>query len=224
MKKNNDLLKDLHIGSIIKEIALQKGVSSKRIATLINYDQHNADKIFKMDDMNIEDVVRISCLLEYNILDLFAKKYLPHLPYTVNHIKSESYLIKIDMRTLRITTNEPINNYDFLKEIHIGQYIKEVAKRKDWYEQEVANKLGCSQGSIRFLYKHKNLKVKTLIKISNALQYHFIAEVYLSRMLIVSLTDKFDGCIILLNSQQIRILNPKDNTTSVFFFFFNDKK
>jgi plasmid maintenance system antidote protein VapI len=72
--KNNEYLPELHIGKIIKEIALQKGVASKQIAAVIHYDAHNAEKIFKMNDMTIDNVVRISYLLKYNILDFIAQK------------------------------------------------------------------------------------------------------------------------------------------------------
>ena len=57
----------------------------------------------------------------------------------------------------------------------------------------------------------------TLVKISNVLQYNFIAELYLSKMVILSSWDKFDDCIIVLSPQQVRILNPNSNTLLMIF-------
>jgi len=98
--KKNDSLKDLHIGKIIKEIALQKGISSKKIAAAIHRDQKNADKIFRVNDMDIDDIVCISYLLEYNILELIAKKYLSHLSFSCNFDGAKLCLLKIDMKKI----------------------------------------------------------------------------------------------------------------------------
>lgn len=221
--KHDDFLKDLHIGKIIKEIALQKGVSSKKVAAVIHHDKNNADKIFKMNDMNIEDVVRISYLLEYNILDFIAQKYLAHLPYASKPVNVESCLLKIDMRTQRVITYDSFNNCDFLKNIYIGQQIREIAQKSNLNEHDMAKRLQCSQGRVSMLYGSKSLKLKLLISISNALQYHFIVEVYLSQMVIPVSSDKFDGCIITLNPEQIQIINPKTNT-ALMIFQRNDTK
>jgi transcriptional regulator with XRE-family HTH domain len=217
MKKNNDFLKDLHIGRIIKEIALQKGISSKKIAGIINHDQNNADKIFHANDMNIEDVIRISYLLKCNILELITKNYLSHFTCTNHSIVAESCLLKIDMRTQIVTIYDEFCNSDFLKNIHIGKHIREIAKKKEWNGKDMANKLHCSQGMISNLYRSKSLKVKTLIQISNALEYHFIAEIYLSQMIIASFLDMLDNCIITFNPHQIRILNANDKTIVIAF-------
>ncbi|MCL2246088.1 MAG: hypothetical protein FWC10_03130 [Lentimicrobiaceae bacterium] len=78
-----------------------------------------ADKIFRLEDMDIEDIVHISYLLEYNILDYLVKKYLSHLPSNTNIIDTESCLLKIDMRTQRVINYNILYNCDFLKNILI---------------------------------------------------------------------------------------------------------
>jgi len=113
--KNSELLKDLHIGRIIKEIASQKNISTKKIANVINRYQKNADKLFRLNDMDVEDIVLISYLFEYNILYLLSDKYLPHLPYSNNFISDKSCLLKIDLRNNNVTTYNSFNNSDFLK-------------------------------------------------------------------------------------------------------------
>jgi len=220
--KDDDILKDLHIGKIIKEIALQKGVSSKKIAATIRRDLQNADKIFKMTDMDVEDIVNISYLLEYNILEFISQKYLSHLPYIGKSFSADSCLLKIDMRTERITTYDAFNS-DFLKKTHIGQHIRELAKKKKWNERDMANIIHCSQGWISILYGSKSLKIKKLIQISDTLHYNFIAEVYLSQMVITISPDKFDNCIIALHPDKVRIINSDDNTVLMVFRQSNDK-
>lgn len=215
--KNNDPFKDLHIGSVIKEIAIQKGIPSKKIAEALSRYQQNADKIFRLKDIDIEDAVRISYLLEYNILDSVVKQYLSHLPCSAHQISTEACMLKIDMRTQRITTYESFNNCNFLKKTHIGQHIKELAKKQEWNEQDMAKQLHYSQGWISILYRSKSLKVKTLMQISDILQYNFIAEVYLSQMIIVSSLNFLDDCILAFNPHQIRILDPKDKTLLMLF-------
>ncbi|MCL2290131.1 MAG: helix-turn-helix transcriptional regulator [Bacteroidetes bacterium] len=222
--KKNDSLKDLHIGRIIKEIALQKGISSKKIAALIHRDQKNADKIFRINDMDVEDIVCISYLLECNILELIAKKYLSHLSCSHNFDSAELCLLKIDMRNRRVITDGAGNHYNFLKEIYIGQHIRELAKKNGWSQQDIAKQLHCAQNSVSDLYKRKSLKIKKLIRISDALQYHFIAELYLSQMMINSSFNKIDHCIITIHSQQIRIVNPNDKTNVMVFRRYDDKK
>ena len=76
-----DFLQDLHIGKMIKGVALQKKVASNKIAYAINRYQNNADKIYNLDDMDADDVVRISYVLEHNLLEDISHKYLAHLYY-----------------------------------------------------------------------------------------------------------------------------------------------
>ena len=222
--KKNDFYSDLHIGKIIKEIASQKGISSKQIATVIHRYQNNADKIFKLEDMDIEDIIHISYLLEYNLLDLVSKKYLSHISCKSNLVVEETCWLKIDMLTLRVTTYEVKNDYNFFKKIYIGQHIKEVAEQKHWSEQMLAMKLNCSQSAISHLYNNKSLKVKSIIHISNVLQYHFITEVYLSKMSICPSSNILDNCIITFSPNQVRISNFHDKTVLMVFDRNNDKK
>ena len=215
--KNNDFLKNLHIGKIIKEIAIQKGVSSKKIAELILRYQQNANRIYQLDDMDIEDVVLISYLLEYNILDFVVQKYLSHLPFPNYYIGAVSRLMKLDMENKQVVIYDPFKNYDFLKSVHIGQQIKEVAEKNNWNEQDLAKQLQCAQSMVSYLYQSKSLKIKTLIRISDVLQYHFIAKIYLSQMVIVSSLHITDGCIIMLNPLQVHLKNLNGETLTIIF-------
>ena len=79
MKKDN-FLKDLHIGSIVKDIAYLKRIHARQLAEAINRYPNNADKIYKLEDINTEDVVIFSYILEHNILEMLSDKYLSYLP------------------------------------------------------------------------------------------------------------------------------------------------
>jgi transcriptional regulator with XRE-family HTH domain len=221
---HNASLKNLHIGKIVKEIAQRKGISSKQIAAIIHYGHNNADKIFKMEDMNINDVVTISYLLKYNILDLIAQKYLSHLPLQNYVYDEESFLFKVDMRTQRITSYETFNNCDFLKNINLGEHVRKIAEEKGYTEQDMAKRLHCAQSTICHLYKRESLKIKTIITISNLLGYHFIAELYLFQMVILSSMDLFDDCMIAITSQQVRIFSPNSNNLLMIFQKNDTKK
>jgi len=219
-----EILNNLHIGSIIKEIAIEKGISSQKIANTINLYQHNSDKIFKRTDMYVDDVAHISYLLEYNILDMLAKKYLLHIPHTDSRIESDLCLLMIDMNTLRVSYNQTCSNCNFLKETHISSHIKEVAQKKRWNIKDMANQLHCTPSMISYLYSCKTLKVKTLIRISLALNVNFIAEVYLSQMITDFSLSKFYDLIISIHSQQICITSSNDKTILMVFQRNDDKK
>jgi len=109
------------------------------------------------------------------------------------------------------------NTHKLLEKIHIGQYIREVAKKREWNEQDFAKQLYCSQSTVNDIYRRKSLKVKKLIQISNVLQYNFIANIYLALTDIVAFTNTLENCMITLTPQQIRITNLNDKTTSISF-------
>ena len=202
--KKEDYIEDLHVGSIIKDIAHQRHVSARTLIDAIRpYQTYNPDKIYHTDDMECADIVTISYLLRHNILDFIAKKYLFHLPFPDCVVNAEARLMKIDMEHQRVMICDPLNNCDFLKKTHIGQNIRKFAERKGWKQQDVAKQLGCSQSTVSDFYGSKSLKVKTLIWVSDALQYHFIAEAYLSQMLIVPFLNMINGYTITFSAEQV---------------------
>jgi hypothetical protein len=89
--ENNIFLKDLHIGRIIKETANRIQVSSSKIAETILRYQKNANKIYGLEDMHVDDIVQISYLLKFNILEALSKEYLSHLPSIKNQSRQENF-------------------------------------------------------------------------------------------------------------------------------------
>jgi len=221
--KNNDFLKELHIGKIIKDIACHKGISSKKIAEVICRYQQNTDKIFKANDMCTEDVVRISYLLEHNILDFLAKEYLSHLPATEHFIEPATCLLRIDVKKRHITHYKTCCHREFLKKAHIGQHIRAVAKKMAWREQDMANLLQCTQSMISYWLSKKSITVKTLIRILLALQYHFMAEVYLSQMVIDFAITRFNDFILTVHTHQIHVTPSNGDDGLMVYRRIDDK-
>jgi len=216
MKKNN-FLKHCHIGRTIKSIAKEKQVASRSLAnTIIRY-QNNADKIYNLEDMDVGDVVKISYALNYNILEMLSDDHLYHLPVIENQSDHASYTITLDIQTESFIIKQSAGNSNFLSDIHIGSYIRRLAREKGWSTKHIAKKLHCAPNTVSDLYNRKSMKVKKLLRISDALGHNLIAEVYLSRMRFAPDLELFDQCKIIINEHKVRIVNPKDQTFSMEF-------
>ena len=127
----NDSYQNLHIGGLIKEIAEQKQIPSRQLADAINRYKKNADKIYKLKDMDVEDVVRISYSLECPILEHISEKYMYHLPPVRNKPAQEQLAITFYIKTRRYDLHGITKSCDFLNNIHVGQYIKDMAEKTD---------------------------------------------------------------------------------------------
>ena len=209
------LLEDLNIGNMIREIAIQKQVSARKIAEAINRYDGNSDKIFKLDDMYVEDVISISILLNYNFLKVISDKYLSHIPFTGEILKQENFSIILNMPSNCFHIKKCIKQEN--NKIHIGDYIKDVAKKKEIKEQYIADQIGRSQGLISHLYKQKTMKIKRLIKISTVLNHNLISEVYLSTMDISFSHHLFDGCKVELNTKYTEIEKQNEGLFTLIF-------
>jgi len=175
--KSSKKLEKLHIGAMIKKVAQKKEISSRDIANTLSTYRQNSDKIFRMDDMNIEDLVRISFLLKHNFLHFIVKEFIPHLNFSV--IVPELKSVAAEGSHIPINN---IHNCDFLNQILIGDEIKRVAAQKNWNGQKVTEVLKYTPAMVCYLYHRKSVKVKKLIEVSDAFQYDFISNVYLSEM------------------------------------------
>jgi len=82
--KYKKYLKSLNIGSLVKDIADIMQISSCKIVNVLNPVRYegNENKIFKLNDIDTKDLVRISFLLNYNFLERLSNEYLPMLPVT----------------------------------------------------------------------------------------------------------------------------------------------
>ena len=220
--KNNGLFKQLHVGKIIKDIAKQRQVSSSVLANVINRYHQNTDKIFRLEDMDVEDVVQISYALEHNILEVLSDDYLCHLPSVASKPEHENYSITLDLPSERFKIKKHAGNCDFLDDIHIGEHIRSLVEKIGWNAKRLAKMLNCAPNTISDLYAKKSLKLKKLFRIADALGHNLIAEAYISKMCIVSDFELFEQCQININTQKIRIINPKDKTLLMVFLRQDD--
>jgi len=205
---------DFHIGKIIKKIVSQKHISSANLIKAIHRYQKNADKIYNLEDMDVEDLIRICYVLKYNILEWLSKKYLSHLPNIISGSEQEIYSLTLDMQTKRFTVTGNTGNCDFLKDVNFGAHFRKLAKNTGWHSKYLETKLNCSQSTISDLFNSKSLKVKKLFRISDLLRYNLVEDVYLSKMCIVPYLH-FEECIIKLTNQKITIMNPNNSTFSM---------
>ena len=220
--KNNDLYEKIHIGRIIKDIARQRHVSSGVLTQAISRYQRNADKLFRLEDMDVEDVIRISYALKYNILEMLSNDYMQQLPLIEYKHKHECYSITLDLPIKRCVIKNNAGNCDFLTDIYIGKHIRSVVEKLGWSAKYLATRLSCAPNTISDLYAKKSLKLKKIFRISDALVHNLITEVYLSKMCIVSDIDLLEQCRIIINTQKINIINPKNSTFSMVFLRQDD--
>ena len=206
---------DFHIGNMIKELASQRGITSDQLAKAINRYKANESRIFKLADMNVDDVIQISYLLKYNILEKLCDKYLSYLP--INRKKSEyqQYIVTFDMRTKRYTKHGNSGNCDFLKDIHIGPFIKMLAKENKWNEQDVATQLHYTQSEVSDLYRREHIKVKQLFYLSDALS---IAPV-LKRLSCQKSFTFFGNHIFLIGSRRLVGIGLRDKADCFHWFY-----
>ena len=223
--KNNDLLSDIHpvpqidyhLGSLIKEVARQKGVSAKQIADTIRIYQNNAEKIFKRDDMDVEDVVKISYLLEHHFLEDFSEKFLSHLPVIKSQLALEKFAITLNLKTKRYDLHGNTGSYEFLDHIHFGKYIQKLAKQNRWNEQSVADRLNCAQSTVCDLYNRKSVRLKKIVQLSNIFQHHILSALYLSNMMIIPPLKMIDQCKITVIDNHICLTKLTDIKSSMIF-------
>jgi len=97
--KNKANFKTLHIGSMIKEIAMKKDISSKKLASVIPRDKNNFDKIYHVNDMDCDNMVKISYMMEYNFLKVISEKCLSHIPVVEKDLNEKKYYNVLPVRT-----------------------------------------------------------------------------------------------------------------------------
>jgi len=213
--KKDDYLKDFHLGRLIKEIAHQRSISSSQLELAFNPRRYerNADKIFKLEDLDIEDFIRICNVLEFNLLETITNKYLPHIPFKGDLIKYAYQSITLHFTTNHFTINRNEENNTYLEDIHIGQYIKETVQKKGWRQHYLAKQMDCKQSLIYYYFKQKSMKIKPLIRFSHVLKYNLIAEIYLLREQAVPSLLHFDD-------STVKLFKSDNSETGVFSIKF----
>ncbi|MDR2409463.1 MAG: helix-turn-helix domain-containing protein [Bacteroidales bacterium] len=68
-----------------------------------------------------------------------------------------------------------------MKNIHIGNIIKQKLAESSMTIKEFADKINCDRTTVYDIFKRKSVDVERLIKISQALNFDFINEIYLKQ-------------------------------------------
>ncbi|MDR1348952.1 MAG: helix-turn-helix domain-containing protein [Prevotellaceae bacterium] len=68
-----------------------------------------------------------------------------------------------------------------MKNIHIGNIIKQKLAESSMTVTDFADKINCDRTTVYDIFKRKSLDVERLIKISQALNFDFINEIYLKQ-------------------------------------------
>ena len=165
--REEKLRNDLHVGKMVKNLVDKKHISSLKLSEVFNRYSHNNDKIYKLDDMYVDDIVRISYLAGYNLLEDISEKYLSHIPDIKNYKKHKSITITINMQTERLTIYQNAGNCDFLKDIHVGQHLKVLAKKNKWSNRYISHRLKCVPSLISYHYAQNSMKIKKNDRIVN---------------------------------------------------------
>jgi len=68
-----------------------------------------------------------------------------------------------------------------MKNIHIGSIIKKKVMERSLSVKEFADRINCERTAVYHIFKQKSIDIDKLIKISEALNYNFLYEVYLKQ-------------------------------------------
>jgi transcriptional regulator with XRE-family HTH domain len=68
-----------------------------------------------------------------------------------------------------------------MKDIHIGNIIKQKLSESSMTVKEFADRINCDRTTVYDIFKRKSIDVERLIRISQALGFDFINETYLKR-------------------------------------------
>jgi transcriptional regulator with XRE-family HTH domain len=68
-----------------------------------------------------------------------------------------------------------------MKNIHIGNIIKQKLAESSMTVKEFADKINCDRTTVYDIFKRKSIDVERLVKISQVLNFDFINEIYLKQ-------------------------------------------
>ena len=209
--KHTEFLKQIHIGRIIRKEMKQHHVTEAVLAEKINLTKWAIRKIFQQKSIKINRLIEFSYVLGVNFLHV----YLQAMPVFDNSVTYEDeVIIKIIDKQTSISIAKGSKNTDFLKFIHIGKILKAEAIKQNISEENLATILCCSQSAISRIFHNPDIETERLMKLSYALNYDFISNIYLPYMVVNENTMTSndcisDYCIIKINPKTISLINEK---------------
>jgi len=95
--------------------------------------------------------------------------------------------------------------------IHIGPIIKQKVKESSLTVKEFADRINCERTTVYNIFKQKSIDIEKLMKISEALNYDFITEVYLKQNGKITLPAKTIFIAVEVDSDSLKQLTLPDD-------------
>jgi len=116
--KKETAIHNIHIGSIIKAKATEKGISETKLANMINCHISNVHYIYKKKSINTEQLWQISMALEY---DFFTEIYGKSMPeHVTNKANSNTTIIVISSEKVSVEQKNGVTKItEYLKKSEI---------------------------------------------------------------------------------------------------------
>ncbi|MDR2233768.1 MAG: hypothetical protein LBE56_11720 [Tannerella sp.] len=224
--KTNDLLNNLHVGKMIKQVAEKKKITPQLIVSVLDGRYiKNADKIFRLPDMYSSDIGRISYVLEHNLLEDISKEYLSFIPFSMPPDRKKLFTITLDAYNHKFTLNTFVGKSSDMDVIDVGVYLKALSKQNGCTSKSIANKMGCSENLIKYYYfTKKEMKIKKLIEMSQLFNRNLIAELFLSKMYISPFIEMGDKIEMVITDREIRIFDPRNPDFSLDYTRLENQK
>ena len=90
-----------HIGKLIRDVAVRKGIPATALAAALEPPRYlgNESKMFKVADMMMADLVRLSAVLNFNIPALISAAFLDRIPFTGSDVMQACDAVTFDLFT-----------------------------------------------------------------------------------------------------------------------------
>jgi plasmid maintenance system antidote protein VapI len=151
--KNEDYLKDFHIGRLVKSRLNEEGWKVKWLAEKIDCERDNIYKIFERASIDTGLLLRISIALT---TDFFA--------YLSDYYKSiKNATDGMDRYSVKTPQGK----------LHIGQLIKSKLEEDGRIIRKLTKKIGCKRHNIYNIFDRQHIDAEQLFKISIALKTNF---------------------------------------------------
>jgi hypothetical protein len=186
--KHPKLLKDIHIGKIIRaetnkrcltENMLAEKLNLLKIADEVKFTKWIVRDTFKQESIKINRLIAFSYALSVNFLQIYLQK----MP-VFGKLQSfeDEVIININDEQMTITPSKKNRTADFIQTIHIGQLLKAEAEKQNISAEFLAEIHCCTKSAIYRMYDNPDINTEVLISMSYTLNYDFIRNIYLPYM------------------------------------------
>ncbi|UZT97953.1 helix-turn-helix domain-containing protein [Chryseobacterium fluminis] len=142
----DEYLKEIHIGSLIKQAALEKEIDLDRICNFINCTETEIYQVYESEDLSAKVLLKWSKLLEYDFFRLYTQHLLLYSSFPRNNGQSGTSKSKLPQFRKNMYSNE------------IVMFILELIQNKEMTIPEITEKYNISRTTIyKWIAKNKKL-------------------------------------------------------------------